>query len=164
MGSLAEMLGKKQKSPRPRTADIRLEVSKNANADEHGNGLATVLRVYQLRNAVGFLSMPHAVVLDAQSERSMLGNSLIEAREITLLPGQSIHLTESIAEDTSHLGFVALFRKRSGQRWRLAFTSADAVRSGIVIGVHACAMTASGATPLASSTEDALLLSAAPCR
>ncbi|WP_151634792.1 type VI secretion system lipoprotein TssJ [Noviherbaspirillum aerium] len=164
LGSLAELLGNKQKAEQLRMAEIRLEASKDANADEHGNGLATVLRVYQLRNAVGFLSIPHGVLLDAQSERNMLGNSMIEAREITLLPGQSLRFTESLTEDASHLGFVALFRKRSGQRWRLAFTSADAARSGIVIGVHACAMTATGATPLTTSTEDALLLSAAPCR
>lgn len=151
-------------SPLPQTIAIRFDASMDSNADENGNGLATVMRVYHLRNTVAFLSLPPAAFLDAERERAMLGNSLIETREFTLVPGQSIDSAEPVALGASHLGIVTLFRKRSGQRWRLAFASAEAARAGIVIGVHACAMTATRTTPLGMSAQDALLLSPAPCR
>lgn len=143
---------------------MRFDASTDMNADDRGNGLATVVRIYQLQDAAGFLSLPHAVLLDDERERVLIGNALLKAREIILMPGEAIQITESIVDGASHLGIVAHFRKRSGQRWRLAFTFPDAAREGISIGVHACAMTASAAAPLGTSTHDALLLSTAPCR
>lgn len=150
--------------PQPQTIAVNLNASMDLNADENGDGLVTVIRVYQLQDTVAFLSLPHAAFLDAERERAMLGNALIKSRELALIPGQAIHLTEGMADGANRLGVVALFRKPSGRRWRLAFSTADAARNGVVIGVHACAMTATGATPLETSTQDALLLSAAPCR
>lgn len=148
----------------PHDIAIQLNGAPDMNSDENGNGLATVVRVYQLRDSSAFLSSPHAAFFDPEHERRKLGNALLGAREITLLPGQALQFMEVMMEDARYLGIVAFFRKRSGQRWRLAFASADAARNTIVVGVHACAMTATGATPLGTSAQNALLLSAAPCK
>ena len=65
------------------------------------------------------------------------------------------------------LGIVALFRSPAAQRWKFAFNTEKNEKSGIVIGLHACAMTVTsgtlttpaGATPL----TDVNLLSPAVC-
>jgi type VI secretion system protein VasD len=163
VAGLTGELGEKGKQA-PQTIAIRLDASANLNADDNGNGLATVMRIYQLRDLVAFLSLPHAAHWDSDRERAVLGNALIESREFTLVPGQTLHFKENLNDSASHLGIVALFRKRAGQRWRLAFASADAARSGIAIGVHACAMTSNSAVPLGTNIQDAFLLSTAPCR
>lgn len=154
----------KRHSGHPHAIAIQLNGAPDMNSDENGNGLATVVRIYQLRDSAAFLSSPHAAFFDPEFERHKLGTALPEARELTLLPGQTLHFREVMMEDAGYLGIVAFFRKRSGQRWRFAFASAEAARNTIVVGVHACAMTATGATPLGTNAQNALLLSAAPCK
>lgn len=163
VAGLTGKLGEKGK-PVPQTVAVRLDASANLNADDNGNGLATVMRVYQLRDPVAFLSLPHAAHLDAERVRAVLGDALIATREFTLVPGQTLSFRETLGDGATHLGVVALFRKRAGQRWRLAFASADASHAGIAIGLHSCAMTSSGAVPLGTNAQDAFLLSTAPCK
>lgn len=154
----------KRHSGHPPAVAIQLDAAPDVNSDENGNGLAIVVRVYQLQDSAAFLSSPHTAFFDPEHERRMLGNALLGVRDLTLLPGQTLHFTEVMMEGARYLGIVAFFRKRSGERWRLAFVSADAARNVIMVGVHACAMTATGATPLGTSAQNALLLSAAPCK
>lgn len=164
MTILGRPSGAKMPVAKPQAVAIQLNASMNMNPDEHGNGLVTVIRLYQLQDSVSFTALPYSAFLGNERERAALGNAVVSAREFILLPGQTIEFTESMADGASHLGVVALFRKRSGQRWRLVFPTADAARAGIVIGVHACAMTATRTTPLGTTDQEALLLSAAPCR
>ena len=43
------------------------------------------------------------------------------------------------------MGVVALFHSPPAQGWRLAFAAPEAERSGVTIGLHACAMSSNGA-------------------
>ncbi|MCO8648854.1 type VI secretion system lipoprotein TssJ, partial [Burkholderia multivorans] len=44
---------------------------------------------------------------------------------------------------------VALFRDPALQRWKLTFDPAKSEKSGIIIGLHNCAMTVTGGTVIA---------------
>lgn len=149
---------------RQKSVGIRVDAAKDLNADKNGRGLATVIRLYKLRDPIGFLAAPDSAFGTAQHDKQMLGNDLIEARELTLAPGQRLDLTERLGGDAAYLGIVALFHSPTPQRWRFAFAAEDAERSGIAVGIHTCAMTATKATPVGMSPNEAALLSPVKCK
>lgn len=147
-----------------RTVNFRVDVAKDLNAGDDGIGLSTVMRVYKLRNHDSFLAAPYSEFSSPDKEKQALGADLIEARELTLTPGQKLVFDEKANGDTAYLGVVALFRSPSAQRWRFAFAVAEAERSGITIGVHACAMTATSMAPVGMDPNTATLLSSTRCK
>lgn len=124
----------------PRTVAIRLHASPNLNTDAHGHPLALVARIYKLRQSAAFERAAFEGFLDTHTERELLGNDLLEVKEITLIPGQRYEVSEKVSREAYYIGVVALFRAPAEQRWRLAFAAGDAEKSGITIGLHACAM------------------------
>lgn len=156
-------LREKSAAPPVRQVSLRMEASYNLNAATTGQGVATVVRVYKLRSQEAFLSAPYRVFGDTDKEKTVLGSDLSEIREFVLLPGQTVKVNEKLSADAAYLGVAALFHKPSPQRWRMAFNAVDAEQTGLVLGVHACAMTSSGALPIGMRHSDAVLLSTAPC-
>jgi len=157
-------LTEKSAAPVTRQVSLRIEAARDLNAaTTSSEGVATVVRVYKLRSQDAFLSAPYRLFGDADKEKTVLGADLLEVREIVLMPGQTVSTKEKLAGDASYLGIATLFRKPSPQRWRMAFNAIDAEQSGLVIGVHACAMSASGTVPVGMRRTDAMLLSTAPC-
>ncbi|RJF95837.1 type VI secretion system lipoprotein TssJ [Noviherbaspirillum saxi] len=149
--------------PSSRKVRLRIEGAHGMNSGGAGQGVPTVLRLYKLRTQTSFLSAPQQTFGHPEKERIALGPDLAEVREFILIPGQSLHVNEALPDDAHHVGVVALFRRPSGQRWRMAFTARDIEESGLILGVHACALTSTGAIPIGMVRGDALLLSAAPC-
>ncbi|KRB66312.1 hypothetical protein ASE07_10550 [Noviherbaspirillum sp. Root189] len=156
-------LTEKSAAPVTRQVSLRLEASRDLNAAATGQGVATVVRVYKLRNQEAFLSASYRVFGDTDKEKNVLGSDLSEVREFILMPGQTVRINEKLTADAAYLGVATFFRKPSPQRWRMAFNAVDAEQTGLVLGVHACAMTSSGAIPVGMRRSDALLLSTAPC-
>lgn len=148
----------------PKTIALRVEGAKDLNAGEDGQGLATVMRLYKLRDQNNFLSTPYASFGNAEKEKQAIGPDLVEARELTLSPGQVLDFKEKMNGDAAYLGVVALFRSPAPQRWRFAFATTDVERSGIILGVHTCAMTATNTRPLGTNLDDAALLSTVKCK
>lgn len=146
-----------------KTIKIKLETAKDMNAGEDGKGLSVIFRIYKLKSYDAFLAMPYAAFGSPDKEKESLGTDLLETRELTLAPGQLIDLKESITKDMPYLGMVSLFRTPSPQRWRFAFAAADAEKSGITIGMHTCAMTATAIPPIGISLSESALLSPAKC-
>jgi type VI secretion system protein VasD len=103
------------------------------------------VRVYKLRQRTAFEQAPYAAFLSAQQEREALGGDLVEVRELTVVPGQQLELKETLPRDAGWIGVVALFHSPLQQGWRLAFAAPQAEQSGVTVGLHACAMSASGA-------------------
>ena len=92
-----------------------------------------------------------------------MGDDMVEAREITISPGQIINLKELVARESGYIGLVTLFRAPSAQRWRFAFAVGDASSSGITIGLHRCAMTATSIPPVGMTLSESSLLSPTKC-
>jgi type VI secretion system protein VasD len=134
----------------PRQVAIRLHAGGNLNAGGGGQPLALSARIYKLRQRTAFERASYHGFLNPQTERELLGADLVEVREVQLIPGQRYEALESVSREATHIGVVALFRKPAPQRWRAAFSAADAEKSGITIGLHACALSVPG-QPLAGT-------------
>lgn len=132
----------------PRNVQIRLHAAQTLNSGNGGPPLALVARVYKLRQAEAFERMPYEGFTNAHTEREMLGQDLLEVKEVLLIPGQRYEVSEKVSREAGYVGVVALFRAPHGQRWRAAFAAPDAEKAGITIGLYACALTAGeGAAP-----------------
>lgn len=147
-----------------RTLTVRLEAAANLNAGEDGKGLATVMRLYKLRDQNAFMSTPHSSFGIQDKEKQALENDLMEVRELTLSPGQVLNMKEKLLGDAAYLGVITLFHSPFPQRWRFAFATKDAIESEITVGVHACAMTATKVAPAGMSLNEAALLSPVRCK
>lgn len=118
----------------------RIYASESLNVDEQGHALALVLRIYKLKSPDAFLQAPYDTFGDASKEKTALGDDLIAAREVQLVPGQHYETTDKIAREARYIGIVALYRNPLPGRWRYAFSTAQADKTGLHIGAHACAM------------------------
>lgn len=129
----------------PRKVAVRLHAAKRLNLDARGQPLALLVRIYKLRQRTAFDQTPYSAFLTPQAEREALGADLLEVRELTMVPGQQLELSEMLAREAGWLGVVALFHSPQPQGWRLAFAAPEAEQGGVTIGLHACAMRATGA-------------------
>lgn len=147
-----------------KTVQLRLETAQNLNAGEDGQGLSTVFRVYKLKDRNAFLATPYSVFGSPEREKSAFGQDVLEMREMVLSPGESLDMKEKITADTPYLGTVALFRQPGAQRWRFVFAAADSEKTGITLGLHACAMTATTTPPVGMTLNESALLSSVHCK
>jgi type VI secretion system protein VasD len=138
----------------PRSVAIRLHAADKLNVDSRGQPLALVARIYKLRQSAAFEQAPYAAFLNPQAEKDALGADLLEVKEVTLVPGQHYEVLEKVSREAGYVGVVALFHAPAPQRWRLAFAAADAEKSGLTVGVHACALSVgAGAHATVSETK-----------
>lgn len=144
---------KKPDAQKPaRTVQLNLHAADNLNTDPSGRPLALVARVYKLKQNAAFQQAPYDTFLNPQKEKELLGADLVEVKEVTLVPGQSYHADEKVSREAYFVGVVALFRAPAAQRWRATFPAADAEKTGITLGLHACALSVGTG---AVTTEDA---------
>ncbi|GGY32754.1 type VI secretion system lipoprotein TssJ [Pseudoduganella albidiflava] len=149
----------------PRNVNIRLHAAPTLNSGNGGPPLALVARVYTLRQAEAFERLSYAAYAGSasmQAERELLGADLLEVKEVLLIPGQRYEVTEKVSREAGYVGVVALFRAPDGKRWRAAFPAIDAEKSGITLGLHACAMTV-GQGAAARQPQVARPLLQSPC-
>lgn len=125
-----------------RTVSMRLHAATKLNTDARGHSLALVARVYKLRQSAAFESAPYAAFLSPQAEREAFGADLLEVKEITLVPGQKYEVQEKVSREAGYIGIVALFHKPAPQRWRLAYSAAEAEPAGVTVGLYACSLAA----------------------
>ncbi|MDR2853134.1 MAG: type VI secretion system lipoprotein TssJ [Burkholderiaceae bacterium] len=130
----------------PRQIAVSIAAGKNLNADSKGKPIAVLMRIYKLKEATGFYQAAFDTFVTQGRDKQELGDTLIESREITLIPDKEYSWTETVPRPAGALGFVVLFHSPSPQRWRFAFDAAKSEPSGILIGVHACALTVTRGT------------------
>lgn len=133
----------------PRQLSLGLDAGVNLNAGAGRTPLALVVRVYTLRDASSFQQTGFDTFLDSETEKKVLGADLLQVRELTLIPGQRYSAIEKVPREAGALGIVALFRQPAAQRWRIAFDPEKSEKTGILIGLHACALTATAGTVIA---------------
>ncbi|MET0323202.1 MAG: type VI secretion system lipoprotein TssJ [Duganella sp.] len=148
----------------PRNVPLKLHAAANLNAGSGAQALALAVRVYKLRQPATFQQLHFGVFLDADAESAALGQDLLEVREVMLIPGRQIEMVEKTTREAPFIGVVALFRAPAPQRWRLVFPAAEAEKSGITVGLSACAISAGqGAAPVATPADAGRSPSAASC-
>jgi type VI secretion system protein VasD len=139
-------LVKPDAAPKPeplKEIPLKVFAGHNLNADAKGRALAVVVKLYKLRNNATFMGAPYEALTDASREKALLGQDLIEVRELVLTPGQTLEFKEKLSPETGFLALAVLFRSPMAERWRYSFAVNDGNAKGVNVGVHACAMTVS---------------------
>jgi type VI secretion system protein VasD len=148
----------------PRSVAIRLHASANLNAGAGNQPLALATRIYKLRQPAAFEKMAFDGFLSAHAERELLGSDLLEVKEVMLIPGQRYEIVEKVSREAYFIGVVALFRTPAESRWRLAFATGDAEKSGVTVGLHACAMSVGAGAAMATASDAGKPLAALRCQ
>lgn len=143
---------KAEENKPPRKIALRLHAAPKLNLDAQGRPLALLAKVYHLRQRAAFDAAPYSAFLSPGADKEAFGSDLLEVREVTLVPGQRYEVTEQVGREAGFIGVVALFHSPAAGRWRLAFAAADAERTGLTVGLQACALSVGGAQP---ATPDA---------
>lgn len=154
--------GRDAESSKPVEVAMKINAGERLNASGSGQPLSLVLRVYSLRSAERLKALAYARLSAPEGEREALGEDLVAVRELVLLPGKSYALALKMPGETSTIGVTGLFRAPYADRWKLAFDARKSADSGIVIGAHACALTAS-AGALINDTGPAASLVGVQC-
>lgn len=118
----------------------RVYASESLNVDERGHALALVVRIYKLKSPDAFLQASYDTFGDAAKEKAVLGDDLVGVRELQLVPNQHHEATDKVAREARYIGIVALYKNALAGRWRYAFSTAAADKTGLTIGAHACAL------------------------
>lgn len=145
--SVLQMTGLGKPKTDPREIKAQLHAGTNLNLSG-GQPIAIVTKVYYLKNPVTFSQASMASLLDPAQEKAVLGADLIGVRELTLRPGQSYENVEKVPREATAIAVVAMFHSPATQRWKTVFATEAAEKTGINIGLHACAMSVSAGTPL----------------
>lgn len=142
---------------------LRIYTATNLNSGRNPHGIALVLKVYHLRSLAQFQQMNFDNFLDDKQAQAKLGSSLIDSRQMLLLPGKQYISTEELPEGTDYIGFVALFRGPAPQRWRFAYNAPESAKSGITMGIHGCAMSSTSGALMTQLDSKADSLSGVQC-
>jgi type VI secretion system protein VasD len=99
------------------------------NPDASGTPLSVVMRVYQLTTLERFASTDADSLWD--DPKKALGNTLVESREITLLPGIGQIDQWPLSKSARYVGVAAFFRVDDNGRWKVAFDANSLRKDGI---------------------------------
>lgn len=120
---------------------LRMHAASNLNGGSEARPLALVVKLFHVRDLEAFQALPFDTFLDEASIETGPTGSVLASREVLLLPGQRYDVHEPLSPGATHLGIVALFRNPAGNRWRFVFDSSAIESQGLLVGLHACAMT-----------------------
>ncbi len=132
----------------PRKVALRVHAGQELNHDANHRPLSLVLRIYKLKNSAAFLQAPYESFAAQGRDKETLGDDTVEVREVTLVPGQRYEVEEKVPREAGTIGVVALFNAPAPQRWKFAFESGAAERTGLVLGAHGCALTVTQGAPI----------------
>jgi type VI secretion system protein VasD len=147
----------------PRKIKLRMYAAGNLNAGNRGAPLSLIVKIYKLKATSSFAQAPYDSFLSVAKEKEALGTDVLEARELTLIPGQAYEFDETVSRDSTALAVVALFLSPSGERWKYAFSPAESEQAGITIGLHACAMSVVAGQLVLGGTVDPKSIASARC-
>jgi type VI secretion system protein VasD len=86
------------------------------NPDVNNHALPVEIIVYELRDDQAFRQATFEELW--KDDRNVLGDSILDRREINLAPGAQRKITLSLHQQTAYIGAIAIFRQPSGGHWR----------------------------------------------
>jgi type VI secretion system protein VasD len=95
---------------------VALSASPQLNPDDHGQALATVVRIYQVKGVGKLETASFEDFLNRPKET--LGEDFLAADEVTLNPGEKMTKPNPRNPDAAYLLVVALFHKPTSDTWR----------------------------------------------
>lgn len=144
--------------PSKKITDLSVKIfgGEQLNTTSGGQSLSLVIKVYILRSPERLKMLTYPQIASTESEKEALGEELVSVREITVIPGKSYDLQLKVPGDATTIGIVGLFRAPYSYRWKLAFDSKKSFDSGIIVGAHACALTASKGSLITDISPDSV--------
>ena len=139
--------------PQPTRITLRLHAAEFLNTDASGKSLSLVARIYRLRASTAFVQAPYDAFKEAEYESRLLGNDVLDVREVVLTPGQKYEVIETLPPDATHFAVVGLLRAPDPQRWKFVFDAKEAARTGVTLGAHACALSVAEGDPVGAPQE-----------
>jgi type VI secretion system protein VasD len=134
---------------------IRLHAGDVLNTTPDGRSLSVVARIYKLRERMAFEQATYDTMQDQRPSgpQPEWQRDVLEVKEIILTPGQKFEVVEALPAEAAYLAVVASFRAPAPQRWRFIFDSEQAAKSGVTLGVHACALSVAAGQPIGVAPE-----------
>ncbi|QKZ07566.1 type VI secretion system lipoprotein TssJ [Pseudomonas eucalypticola] len=99
------------------------------NLDADGKPLSVVVRVYQLTSLDKFAAIDPDSLWD--DPKKALGSTLVNARELLLLPGMGQVNQWPLEPAAQYVGVAAFFRSDEKGRWKVAFSAQSLRKDGI---------------------------------
>jgi type VI secretion system protein VasD len=103
----------------PEPVRLYLSGTERLNPGEHGEPLATVVRVYQLKASGHLNEANFEDILDR--DKQTLAEELVASKEMTLNPGDQLDPQIVRGDGAAWIGVVALFRQPAGTSWRALY-------------------------------------------
>jgi len=141
-------------SRRFKELSVRLVAGNELNTTADGISMSMVAKVYVLRSAERLASLTYEQISTAESDKLLFGEDLVSVRELVLIPNKAHDIKLSVPGDATTIAVVGLYRAPYANRWRVAFDAQKSLSSGIVVGAHACALSASAGTLLSQISPD----------
>lgn len=135
---------------------VRIFGGEQLNTTSNGKSLSLVMKFYILRSPERLKTLTYPQIATPEGEKEALGEELLSAREITVIPGKSYDLVLKVPGDATTIGIVGMFRAPYSQRWKLGFDAKQSFDSGIIVGAHACALTASKGALISDISPDSV--------
>ncbi|MDB6141980.1 MAG: hypothetical protein JWP80_1024 [Pseudomonas sp.] len=104
---------------------LTVDGGNDLNLDESGKPLSVVVRMYQLTTLERYVSVNSEHLWE--TPEAALGGTLLDVRELTLLPGMGQIERWPLVANAQYIGVAAFFRSGIDSRWKVAF-AADAFR------------------------------------
>lgn len=137
-----------------RKITLRLHAGDVLNTDANGQSLSVVARIYKLKDRAAFESAPYSQFQDLKpSPAPDFAGDVVEVKEVVMTPGKQYDVVETVGPDAPYFAVVGLFRAPDPQRWRFVFDSKAAARSGVSMGMHACALSVAAGEALDAAPE-----------
>ena len=95
---------------------VVLTATARLNPGEKGEALATVIRLYQLKDVNKLVGVGFDDLLD--HDKDTLGDDFVAVQEVTLNPGERLEPAVTRNPAANYLLAVALFRQPAGTTWK----------------------------------------------
>lgn len=118
---------------------MQISAGLDLNRTSEGIPMSLVTKIYVLRSPERLRSLTYEEAADEATVRSVLGDDLISARELIMIPGKTYDMSFKIPGEAGAIAIIGLYRAPYRNRWRLAFDAQESVSDGIVAKAHACA-------------------------
>jgi len=133
--------------------NVKIHAGGELNRNTDGRPLSLVAKIYVLRSNQKFEALTYQQMASSEAEKEALAEELVSVKEQVLLPGKTYELTLTIPADAMVIGVAGLFRAPYQGRWKLAFDAARSIDTGITVGAHACALSASIGAPIDETNQ-----------
>ncbi len=124
----------------PTVAKLTIDVAKDANATEGGQGAPTIVRVYQLASTAGFEKAEFFRLLNGDT--ALLGQDMVKKDEYLLAPGAHKDEMMTVPDRVTALGVLAAYREFSTRTWRVVVPLPPHATTPVAITVGATGLVA----------------------